>query len=262
MDIFINAAVNNGLKNYLKFLSGEAIDLVHVFEFQVIKTLVNIYGKVGITEPYKIGDPLEFKKTLTSYGLGENDYEAFIQFLNEYDLWLNSSNLVPKTDLPIEIAALMIKMVDLKNQQQKILPTELQDLDGFFDPTTGDMVKLQNLIITDKTVIPRLWREKKAEMDNPIPSETSAVELLAASDYKRFGLSIDEVKELSDLKIQEINDKILAEDAASAEGGQDKFDPKKLILTSGSGFVDTIVLLSIIATEIMIGLLIAFAFLK
>ena len=54
----------------------------------------------------------------------------------------------------------------------------------------------------------------------------------------------------------------MIEDEENAEGGRTKIDPKRLILTSGSGFVDTVVLLSIMATEIMIGLLVAFWFLR
>ena len=262
MAIFINNAIHNGIQNYLNSVQGIEIDRVHVFEFLVVKTLIDIFGEQSIITPFKNGDISTFKENIAMHGMKPTEVELFCQYLDEYDKWLNSPNLVPKTELPTQIEAILINMILLKNNYQKISSEELAKFDSFFDPVEGDMAKIQNLIIADKTAIPRIWRRKKAGLEGGLVLEEVGPELLPASDYRRFGLSISEVKQLSNLKIKEINDKIKAEDAANNAGGQSKFDPKKLILTSGSGFVDTIVLLSIIATEIMIGLLIAFAFLK
>ena len=73
---------------------------------------------------------------------------------------------------------------------------------------------------------------------------------------------MEELKKLPNMKINEINDKILKQKAEEEAGGRAKFDPRKLVLTSGSGFVDTLVLLSIIVTEIMIGFLITLAIMR
>ena len=264
MNIFINNAIHSGILNYLAAQENKEIDKVHIFEYWVVKVLVTIYGEVNIINPFNHGDADGFKNNLCSYGLKENEANNFINYLSEYDKWLNNPNLVGKTDIPTKIETLLISMVILKNSNQTLDDEDIKFFDGFFDPVEGDMARLNDLIILDKTTIPKLWRRKKVQFEGGFLLKTIEIDLLPASDYKRYGLSIDEVKQLDDLKIKEINDKISAEDAANeaTSGGRDKFDPRKLILTSGSGFADTIVLLSIIATEIMIALLIAFTFLR
>ena len=262
MEIFINSAIHNGIQNYLNEVENIEVDKIHVFEFWVIKILVRIYDEINIVNPFKLGNIDSFKQNLAMYGLKDTEIDLFFKYMAEYDQWLNSATLVPKTELPTKIQGLLMNMILLKNSVQKLAPEEIEYFDDFFDPTTGDMVKIQNLIVADRALIPKNWRRKKLALEGGLIFEEVKPDLLPASDYKRFGLSINEVKQLSNLKITEINDKIKAEDAANEAGGRTKFDPKKLILTSGSGFVDTIVLLSIIATEVMIGLLIAFAFIK
>ena len=262
MNIYVNNAVHNGIQNYLSSGQNMEIDKVHIFEYWVVKVLVQIYGEINIINPFKLNNVESLQKNLTLYGLKTPELEAFFRYMEEYDKWLNSPTLVPKTDLPIKLSTTLINMVLLRNGTQKITAEDIAFYDTFFDPIEGHLAKLNDLIVTDKTVIPKLWRRKKAQLENRVILEEVMPDLLPASDYKRYGLNINEVKQLSNLKIKEINDKILAEDAAANEGGRAKFDPKKLILTSGSGFVDTLVLLSIMATEIMVGLLIAFSFLK
>ena len=76
--------------------------------------------------------------------------------------------------------------------------------------------------------------------------------------YQRHGLSINEVVQLSNLKINEINNIITSEEE-DLNKSKLKVKPIGLnvVLTSGSGFVDTLVLLSIMVTEIMVGFVIA-----
>ena len=264
MNVFINNGIHNGIVNYNDFVNNKNINKIHIFELWVIRVLVYVYGEVNILNPFKLKKADSFKKNLIQYGLKESEVDLFISYMREYDQWLNSPVLVPKTDLPNRIQLIMIDMILMKSGVQKPTAEDINFYDSFFDPSDieSDLVKIQNLISSDKSIIPKQWRRKKAHLTGGLILEEVEPELLAASDYKRYGLTLKEVKQLSNLKIKEINDRIAKEDAENEASGQDKFDPKKLILTSGSGFVDTIVLLSIMATEIMIGLIIAFSFLR
>lgn len=261
MKVFVNDAIHNGVINYLNFIDDKEIDKIHVFEFSVIETLVSIYGEINVINPFKLGKEDSFKKNLMLYGLKESEMEMFIKYMGDYDTWLNSPNEVTKTKLPIQIESIIINMILHKSNFQKITTEEIEKYNNFFDPAEGDLIKVQNLIVEDKTLIPSLWRRKRYQLEGNLILETIEPELLAPDIYLKYGLLIDDVKQLSNLKINEINEKIKKEETNN-EDDKSKFDPKKLILTSGSGFVDTIVLLSIMATEIMIGLLIAFSFLR
>ncbi len=261
MKVFINNAINNGILNYLNSIENKEVDKTHIFEFFVVKILINIYGEINIINPYKLGKEDSFKKNLILFGLKESDMEMFIKYMDNYDKWLNSPYLVPKTKIPTQIESIIINMILMKSNFRPITDKEITSYNDFFDPGEGDIKKIRNLIVEDPTIIPSIWRRKRSQLVGGLVLETIPPELLSESDYKKYGLSIQEVRQLSNLKIKEINAKILAEEE-NVEGGKAKFDPRKLILSSGSGFVDTIVLLSIMATEIMVGLLIAFSFMR
>ena len=261
MKAFIDESIHNGILNYQKSLEKQNINRVHIFEYEVIKTLINIFNQDKIISPFKANNEEDFRKNLLMFGLKETERDQFVKLMNDYHKWLNSPYLVAKTDLPTKIEALLIQMIVLKGSKQKIQLEEIEQYDNFFDPIEGDFAKYKDLVVTDKTITPNLWRTKKRYLENQELTKEE-INLLPASDYKRYGLNIDEVKGLPIEKIREINTRIEDEEATANAGGDTKFDPKKLILTSGSGFVDTIVLFSIIATQILIGLLIAFAFMR
>lgn len=260
MEIFINNAINNGIINYFNYINGKELNKVHIYEFLIIKVLVCIYGEINIINPYKLNKPDSFKNNLLIYGIKISEINSFIDYMEEYDIWLNSSSNVSKTIIPNEISKILINMILLKSVNYEINKNDLEVFDSFFNPISGDMLKINELIIENNTVIPILWNRKRQHFKKDLVLTRILPELLSANDYNKYGLDIKEVEQLSNLKIKEINDKIIADEDESE--GKEKFDPKKLILTSGSGFVDTIVLLSIMATEIMIGLLIAFWFLR
>ena len=80
-------------------------------------------------------------------------------------------------------------------------------------------------------------------------------DLLTKTLYEKHGLSLNEVKQLSNLKVNEINSMIITEEENNEK--IHKLNPFKLVLSSGNGIVDTLVLFSIVLTEIFIGFLIA-----
>ena len=66
---------------------------------------------------------------------------------------------------------------------------------------------------------------------------------------------------MSEEKVRNINNRILEKEWEDKNRNK-KFIPKNVIITSGNGFVDTLMLLSIMTTEIMIGIMIALYFIR
>ncbi|MDD4188054.1 MAG: hypothetical protein PHX04_04810 [Bacilli bacterium] len=262
MEIFINKAIQNGITNYLNFINNKQINKVNLFEFYVVKILVQIYGEINIINPFKLGKEKSFIINLQIFGIKEDQANLFIKYMEEYDIWLNSSTSFPKNDITIKISKLLINMIMTKSINHPINIEDIEVFDSFFNPTNKELIIINELTNKDQFLISKLWKRKKSQFNKGLIFEEILPNLLSIDIYIKYGLSINEVKQLSNLKIEEINDKITSEETNDSEGGIAKFDPKKLILTSGSGFVDTMVLLSIIVTEIMIGLLIAFWFLR
>ena len=83
--------------------------------------------------------------------------------------------------------------------------------------------------------------------------------LLMPEEYAKYGYDINCIAILSEEEIKKINTTIV--DEMIRKSAKDKkivFKKKnKLVLTSGNGFVDKLMLLSIVVTEIMVGIVIA-----
>ena len=257
MEKFINEAIDKAIFNYINYTENKDISNAHIFEFLVTKILVNIYGEINIINPYKAKNEDAFKENLMIYGLKDSELNMFFNYMNEYGIYLKTPSNDLKTVLPIQINSLIINMIIYKNSIQNLTEEELKSYDEYFNSKNQYLSKYMELIVEDSEFIPKLWERKKTQLEKNLLFNTIKPDLLTPEMYTKYGLSIDEIKNLTNEEIKEINDKIKIDDNSNG-GGATKEKPKQLVLSSGSGFVDTIVLLSIVVTEIMVGLIIAF----
>jgi len=255
---FINSFIDNGISNYLLMKNDMIYEKEHTFEVYVIKALCKIYGEINIINPYKIHSENSFKCNLLMYGLAEKEMELLFSYFNLYENWLNSDN-VGKTDLTTKIEKILINMLLIKCRKRMINEEDLDWFSHFFDPVDNNLSKLHSLITLDNDAVPNYWKRKKMGLTNKISLVDIRTDLLAKDDYASYGINIKDVEKMSHDQVLELNDKIQEKEK---KGRNVLFKPKKIIISSGSGFVDTLMLLSIMATEVMVGLLIAFHFLR
>ena len=260
-NIFINDSISNGISNYLLIKNGKDYDKAHIFEVYVIRCLCKIYGDINILNPYRIDNENSFKSNLIMYGLKVSEMEEFINLMNEYSKWLNSEKQVGKTDITSKIEIILINMIIQKNKSNKFTDEELEFFDKYFDPKNNNFATLHNLITKDVNIVPMYWSRKKALLNNNMKFKLIRNDLLSSSTYDKYGLDKDEIQKMSEEKVRNINNRILEKEKEDNKRNK-KFIPKNLIITSGNGFVDTLMLLSIMTTEIMIGIMIALHFLR
>lgn len=260
-NIFINDSISNGISNYLLIKNGKDYDKAHIFEVYVIRCLCKIYGDINILNPYRIDNENSFKSNLIMYGLKVSEMEEFISLMNDYSKWLNSEKNVGKTDLTSKIEIILINMIIDRNKSNKFTDEELEFFDKYFDPKNNNFATLHNLITKDVNIVPMYWSRKKALLNNNMKFKLIRNDLLSSSTYDKYGLDKDEIQKMSEEKVRNINNRILEKEKEDNKRNK-KFIPKNLIITSGNGFVDTLMLLSIMTTEIMIGIMIALHFLR
>lgn len=260
-NIFINDSITSGISNYLLIKNGKDYDKAHIFEVYVIRCLCKIYGDINILNPYRIDNENSFKSNLIMYGLKVSEMEEFINLMSEYSKWLNSEKQVGKTDLTSKIEIILINMIIQKNKSNKFTDEELEFFDKYFDPKNNNFATLHNLITKDVNIIPMYWSRKKALLNNNMKFKLIRNDLLSSSTYDKYGLDKDDISKMSEEKVRNINNRILEKEKEDNKRNK-KFIPKNLIITSGNGFVDTLMLLSIMTTEIMIGIMIALHFLR
>lgn len=255
---FINEFIDCGIRNYLLMKDNVMYEKEHTFEMYVIKALCKIYGEINIINPYKIQSENSLKCNLLMYGLSEKEMELLFSYFDMYEEWLDSDN-VGKTDLTTKIEKMLINMILIKSRKRNIDEHTLEWFDSFFDPVDNNLAKLHSLITVDNDVVPNYWKRKKLGLSNKVNLVDIRTDLLAKDDYATYGINIKDVEKMSHDQVKVLNDKIQEKEKKTKNV---KFKPRKLIISTGSGFVDTIMLLSIMATEVMVGLIIAFYFMK
>lgn len=258
---FINDSISSGISNYMLIKQGKDYDKAHIFEVYVIRCLCKIYGDLNIINPFRIGNENSFKSNLIMYGLKVNEMEEFIKLMDEYSKWLNSEKLVGKTDITSKIEIILINMIIDRNKTIKFSSEEINFFDKYFDPVNNNFATLHNLITKDVSIVPMYWNRKKSLLSGEVKFKLIRNDLLSSSTYDKYGLDKEVVEKMSEEKVRNINNRILEKEKEDKKRSK-KFIPKNIIITSGSGFVDTIMLLSIMTTEIMIGIMIALYFLR
>lgn len=257
---FINPGIEYGIKSYLEYKEGKNYPLIYTFEMNVIKTLTIVFGEKSILLPYKIDNERAFECNLLMYDLKENDMKNFLYYMNEYYNFMKNYKSEKKaTGLINEIEKILMEMILKRSKRREFSQEELDEFDKIFNPIDGDLKKIKTLVSSNDGLIVRAWENNKFELTNTqIKMIAINPNLLSANDYRKYGYDIRTIACLSEEEINEINKQISVEESRIFEKSTSKFFKKRnpILLTSGNGFVDKLMLLSIIATEIMVGLVI------
>lgn len=260
-NIFINDSISSGISNYLLIKQEKDYDKAHIFEVYIIRCLCKIYGDINILNPFRIGNENSFKSNLIMYGLKQEKMEEFISLMNDYSKWLNSEKNVGKTDITSKIEIILIDMIIERNKSNKFTNSELDFFDKYFDPKNNNFATLHNLITKDINIVPMYWNRKKTLLNNNMKFKRIRNDLLSSEVYDKYGIDKDDMSKMSEEKVRNINNRILQNEKENNKRSK-KFNPRNVIITSGNGFVDTLMLLTIMTTEIMIGIMIALYFLR
>lgn len=260
-NFFINDSISYGISNYMLIKQGKDYDKAHIFEVYIIRCLCKIYGDLNIINPYRIGNENSFRSNLIMYGLKINQMEEFISLMEEYSKWLNSEKQVGKTDITSKIEIILVNMIIERNKHIKFTEDEIKFFDKYFDPVNNNFATLHNLITKDVSIVPMYWSRKKSLLGANIKFKLIRNDLLSSSIYDKYGIDKNTIEKMSEEKVKNINNRILEKEREDKKRSK-KFIPKNIIITSGNGFVDTLMLLSIMTTEIMIGIMIALYFVR
>lgn len=258
---FINPAIESGIKSFLLYKEGKSYPVIYTFEMNVIKTLAIIYGEKSILLPYKIDNEKAFECNLLTYDLKESDMKNFIKYMNEYYNFMQNYKSEKKaTGLTTEVERILLEMIIKRSKRKEFTTEEIQEFDKVFNPIDGDLKKIKSLVSANEGLIIRTWESNKYELTNT-QMRLIAVnpKLLSKEEYYKYGYDIRVIASLQEEEIDEINELIKAEENRVLTV-KEKISLLKrgnsIVFTTGNGFVDKLMLLSIIVTELMIGLVI------
>lgn len=259
---FINPAIEYGIKSYMLYKEQKSFPIIYTFEMNVIKVLTIIYGEKSILLPYKIDNEKAFECNLLMYDLKENDMKNFIKYMNEYyEFMQNYKSEKKATGLTTEVERLLMEMIIKRSKRREFSQEEINEFDKIFNPIEGDLKKIKSLVSSNNGLIVRAWESNKFELTNTqIRMMAVHPNLLSRQEYSKYGYDIRTIASLSEEEINKINQMISIEENRTLMQSEKKSIFKRrnsLVFTTGNGFVDKLMLLSIIATELMIGMIIA-----
>lgn len=258
--VFINPAIENGISSYMLYKDGKTYPPLFTFEMNVIKVLTIIYGEKSVLLPYKIDNEKAFECNLLMYDLKESDMNNFIKYMNEYyEFMKNYKSEKKATGLTTEIEKVLLEMIIKRSKRKEFTSEEIKEFDRIFNPIEGNLKKIKSLVSSDNGLIVRAWESNKLELSNTqLRMIAVNPNLLDSNLYSKYGYSIKTIASLSEEEIEKINHIITIEENRTnlVQEKKNVFKRGQIVFTTGNGFVDKLMLLSIVATELMIGFVI------
>ncbi len=230
LDIFNNSFITEGFKVYQEEQTIKKYHKHSVFS-NVIKQLVIIYGK-NIIDLYLNNNELEFTKVLEQYGFCHESLQKWLGALEAF----YRDNKMPNYFFELIQEGLIDMYVYRVKKTNNFSDKEEFEKLLYIDNSPNLIIRLYNLL-HNKNIrsINIYWESRLFEIENPIEF-IEPIKLLEPKLYENYGLTIDEVKQMSKKQIQQINKKIIESQSSSSDtgGGRTKTaeNGKKLVLAA------------------------------
>ncbi len=237
----VDDALLNAIAKYID--NKEAIS----FDTNIVRILIHIYNEIDFINPFLLKDYSLIDKNLLRYGLPEEELVKFKNSFNRY--MVNQSE-----DDFLTIYKIIMDMIAYKYKDDFI--------------TKEEVVEYENIFFKGKSVnaLNKYWDSTLYKINNKIKFTEARENVFNPYAYYLQGKTMADIKEMSNEKLYHLNRKILREYNI-------KVDDKNMInklniaiskammprgqLSTGNGFVDILMFLSFVATEIMVGAIIA-----
>lgn len=235
-----------------------------VFEGHIVNCLCDIYGRDNLQTIYETKNESAFIDLMRKYGLAPNLYDNFIHYTNRYEKFKKEQKTNPtlKTDVANKIEIMLITMYIYKCF---LIEPSMEELGLFENDLLNDfnIIKIHFNISLNPNQTRELWSKKKRMIDDNVDLVKIMPTYLDDFTYAKYGTSREEVEKMDYRMVEELNSYIKSKQALEVEEDPPKEKTRFQLLantslSSGNGFVDFILIASIIATEFSIGLIYLF----
>ncbi len=253
---FVNEAITNGIKAYNDKMDKGIEPLSYYFEYKIIDLLTHIYRKIDITNPYQLNSEKDLVNNLMVYGLDHDNVQKLINLLSAFNLW-EKSNHEEKNDLLERIFRILAKMVIAKKRSVGLSSEEEIYYNDFFSLKDPKLLRLANMSALNIDDILSVYDEELIKYQKE--DITEEIPMLKSDLYEKYNVNKDVVKSLPNENLLDLNKDILDKEKNKKEEKEETYKKPKtlqMVITSGNGFIDGLVLLSIMCTEIMVGIII------
>lgn len=269
--VFINNAFSKAVNNYTKSNDNVQGVMYNSFLVVVIRSLISIYSELDIINPMVIGDEELLKENLAKFGYDKTDIEVFLsnlQLFDDFEVINETNNVKKKNPYFLIIEKDLINMLIKKKLNFFITEHELKVFyDLLYTPNSTNPLRVSYnyLMSNDEWEIDNYFKsEMKNNVKVVLPKEKH---LLNPKAYEILNYNIEDIKNMSETEINKINSLVfdyfkIRENAINKEYLLEKaieaMEREKDKITSGNGYVDILLVLSVIITIVMVVGIIAF----
>lgn len=265
MQVFINEAFTKAINDYLKSVEQPKGVVYNSFLVVVIRLLIIMYSELDIVNPMVINDEDLLKNNLAKYGYSKNNLDIFFSDLQVYyELEKDNENKTIKVKNPyfITVQKELIDMLIAKKLNFHLKEKEVQDFYSLlYTPYSKNPLQVSyNFLIADDVLeIDNYFKKQmKENVKVVVPREKHYLNVKA---YELLNYSMDQINNMDANEIDRVNHQVydyfkIRENAINKEYLLDKaieaIEREKNKVTSGNGYVDILLIMSIICTVIMV----------
>ena len=274
-EYFVNIAFEEAIKQYLANTNNPDSVEFNTFPVVVIRLLALIYGKLDIINPYYLHNSIAFMNNLGKFGVNKSEIALFKDdFLCFYDFEEQNKARKIKLKNPhfTNIQKYLVDMFVAKKMMEQVSLKEEEDfLDLIYTSHTQNPYRLSYsyLMSDDVNFIEKYYYSRLNEMDvtKELILDKTISENLNLEALNFLGVNLSKLKNMSTEEIKEAQNeayKYFEVDSLSPTRDQDlnkAIDYYKLYgkkITSGNGYVDILLLMSVIVTSFSVIAIIIF----
>ena len=263
--VFINEAFTKAINDYLSSVENPKGVVYNSFLVIVIRLLIVLYSELDIVNPMVINDEELLKNNLAKYGYSKNDLEMFLSDLQVYyDIEKENENKMIKIKNPyfITVQKELIDMLIAKKLNYNLKEKEVQDFYSLlYTPYSKNPLQVSyNFLMADDVLeIDNYFKKQmKENVKVVVPREKH---LLNVKAYELLNYSMDQINNMDASEVDRVNHQVydyfkIGENAINKEYLLDKaieaIEREQNKVTSGNGYVDILLVMSIICTVIMV----------
>jgi len=230
LSVFDNSFLSEGFKAYLA--KEKPRYAKHNIFLNVLKQLIIIYGEDNIIKPFLDNNESLFTTNLQAYGYPLESVTKWLRAMEAFSRDNKKPNYFFELIEEHLIDMYTYKVMKTKNMSDKEAFEKLL----YTDNSANLIIRLYNLLYNKNIKsITEYWQNKLYELEHPIDLE-APITFLDPKLYQNYGLSIEEVKKMSNKDIEKINKQIIASENSGSDtsGGRSKKsdEVKKLVLAT------------------------------
>lgn len=275
-EYFVNIAFEESIKSYIANANNQNNVHYNTSFVIVIRLLILIYGKLDILNPYYLKNSIVFMNNLAKFGVNKSEIALFKDdFLRFYEFEKENEERKIKIRNPY-FTVIQQYLVDMFIAKKKKESVSLKEEETFLDliysshTTNPYRIAYNYLMSDDPNFIEKYYYSKLNEMDvtREIALEKTINGNLNLEALNYLGINLSNLKNMSNEEIMKSQNKAYEYFEVDAESPKRDQDLKEAIdyykihgrkLTSGNGYVDILLLMSVIVTSLSVISIIIFS---